>query len=116
MKKNVLVIMMTLACTLSFSQEVKTYLKTVEITLYNNSVLPHKFSMISYAPDETGNGTRVKTFLPFGSMKIKFKVGTKLYLATQRETDVVMSGSKLTGKPFKIIKEGDDKMRVNLNN
>ena len=48
-------------------------------------------------------------------MKKEFKAGTKLYLANHQEVDVVLSGSKLTGKPFKIIRIEDDKTRVNPN-
>ena len=115
MNKNSLVIIMSFIGSLSFSQEVKT-LKTVEITFYNNSIFPRKVSLISYSPDEKGNGTYVQTFLPYSRIKKKFKAGTQLYLANQQEVDIVMSGSKLTGKPFKVIKEEDDKTTVKLNN
>lgn len=115
MKATTLLVLFLLAGFQNFSQEKKQASTTVEITFYNNSILPHKFSFISYAPDEKGNGTNQMVLSPYGKTKLSFKPGTKLYLADSKEIDIVMSGNSLQGKPFMVIAKQDDGKTIELN-
>lgn len=93
----------------NFDDEDKVQLKSITIKLKNNSILPQKITLISYRPDETGNGTRGFLMLPQSIKKVKFPVGTKLYLANTDQVNTVMSGAKITDQnPFLIVKEEDD--------
>lgn len=88
--------------------------KTITFKFKNNSILPHKYTFITYAPNETGNGTVGDMFVPFGTKEFKVLVGTKIYLADSKQVRVVMGGSSLTGKPFYIAKLEDDGKVINL--
>ena len=75
----------------------------------NNSLLPAKVSLISYRPDEKGNGTVIFTLIPLGRKSFTFPVGTKIYLADSEQVNTVMSGKKITDqKPFLVVKNEDD--------
>lgn len=97
-----------------FSQATPANLKTVSITFYNNSLLSHTFSFISYAPGETGNGTYQVMLKPYAKTEQKYIPGTKLYLADKKQVDMVMSGNKLEKVPFRIISANDDKKTIKL--
>lgn len=81
----------------------------ITIILKNSSLLPKKCTIISYAPNETGNGASGCMLAPFGTKKLIFKEGTKLYLATGAQISTVMSGKRIdTNKPFLIVKKEDN--------
>lgn len=90
--------------------------KGVTITLRNNSMLPRKVSLISYAPGETGNGTVIFMLAPLvGAKSFTFPVGTRLYLANSEQVDVVMSGKRIdSGPPFLTVKKEDDKKIISI--
>ncbi|AEI49861.1 hypothetical protein [Runella slithyformis] len=88
--------------------------KTITVTFKNNSLLVRKYSFITYAPNETGNGTTADFMLPYATKEFKVVPGTKFYLASQKEVRVVMSGNRLAGAPFYIAKIEDDGKTVNL--
>jgi hypothetical protein len=88
--------------------------KVISFSFKNNSIWPRKFSFISYAPSETGNGTTAYFMAPYGTKTFKAEVGTKYYLASQKQVNTVMSGDKLTGPPFYIVKEEDEGKEILL--
>ena len=88
--------------------------KTVTFKFKNNSILPHKYTFITYAPNSKENGTVGDIFTPNGTKEFKVVVGTKIYLANRKEVNVVMSGNQLTGEPFYVVKLEDDGKVINL--
>lgn len=88
--------------------------KSITVTFKNNSLLIRKYSFITYAPNETGNGTTADYMLPYTTKQFKVVPGTKFYLASQKEVRVVMSGNKLGSSPFYIAKAEDDGKTINL--
>jgi hypothetical protein len=88
--------------------------KRMTVTFKNNSLLVRKYSFITYAPNETGNGTTVDFMLPYATKEFKVVPGTKFYLASQKEVRVVMSGNKLIGVPFYIAKAEDNGKTIKL--
>lgn len=88
----------------------------VSFKLKNNSLLPASVTLISYRPDEKGNGTTGFTLISFSSKKFKFPVGTKIYLADSKQVNTVMSGKKITNQtPFLVVKNEDDGKSFNIN-
>jgi hypothetical protein len=85
---------------------------TIKFKFKNSSIFPRKFTLISYTPDDKGNGTQGFLMWPGGTKNFSFKEGTKLYLANQKQVDIVMSGNRIDSeKPFLIItKESRDKV------
>ena len=83
MKKNMLSIL--LLFTISFHCYAQTNdspnALLVSIKLKNNSLLPTKITMITYRPDEIGNGTTGFIMGPYGTKTYLFPIGTKIYLA-----------------------------------
>ncbi|MEL7425086.1 MAG: DoxX family protein [Bacteroidota bacterium] len=69
--------------------------ETVSFKLKNNSLLPKKIVLIIYRPDEFGNQTRMPFFLPFGKRKYELPVGSKVFAATPKQIDLVMSGASI---------------------
>ncbi|MEL7250555.1 MAG: DoxX family protein [Bacteroidota bacterium] len=69
--------------------------ETISFKLKNNSLLPKKIVLIIYRPDEQGNQTRMPFFLPFGKRKYELPVGSKVFAATQKQIDTVMSGASI---------------------
>ncbi len=69
--------------------------------LKNNSLSPRKFTFIIYAPQQEGNSTRVKWFLPYESIKCELPIGARIYTATKSQIDIVMQGNSIKGDiPF----------------
>jgi hypothetical protein len=88
--------------------------KTVTFKFKNNSILPRKYTFITYAPNSKENGTTGDYIIPNGTKEFKVLVGTKIYLAERKEVKIVMSGTPLTGEPFYIAKLEDDGEVINL--
>jgi hypothetical protein len=87
----------------------------VTLRFRNNSLLPHKIMLISYRPDEAGNGTQGIMLLPYSSTTQTFPVGTKVYFANSEQVDVVMSGKRIDEeKPFLTIRKEDNGKTVNI--
>ena len=88
----------------------------VRFKLRNNSMLPTKLSVISYRPDENGNGTNAFVILPYATKTYRFPVGTKIYLASQEQVNTVMSGAKISDQPpFLQVKTEDNNKTFNIN-
>jgi hypothetical protein len=80
----------------------------ISIRLKNNSLLPGKYTLVSYQPGETGNGTQSFVLMSYASRLFRFPVNTKLYLANKEQVNTVMSGASLTNQaPFLVIKKED---------
>lgn len=80
----------------------------VTVRFRNNSLLPRKIMLITYRPDETGNGTQGIMLMPQGSTTQKLPIGTKVYFADKKQVDIVMSGQRIDGsKPFLIVRKED---------
>ena len=87
----------------------------VSFKLKNNSLLPSKVTVISYRPDEQGNGTTAFVLIPYGTRTYRFPVGTKIYLASQKQVNTVMSGAGISDQPpFLIVKKSDHKKTFNI--
>ena len=97
----------------SFAQE-KAKTVTITVTFKNNSILPHKYTFVTYEPNTDGNGTTGVMMGPNGTREFKVPAGTKFYLADSKQVDVVMSGNKLTGAPFYVAKIEDNGKVISL--
>ena len=116
MKKLISIITILVISFASFSS-VFGQVKGGEIVTFkvkNNSILPHKYTFITYAPNSKENGTTGDIILPNGTREFKVLVGTKIYLADRKEVKVVMGGNQLTGEPFYIVKSEDDGKIIDL--
>ncbi len=88
---------------------------TYTIKLKNNTLLPKKLTVITYTPGETGNSTMGTLIAPGFSKSYKFKEGTKVYLASGEQVDIVMSGKRIDNdKPFLVVKKEDDGKSFNI--
>ncbi len=93
---------------MSLSEQKGTPLAEVRIRLRNNSLWFKKVTLISYRPDETGNGTNGFLLAPYASSQRAYPAGTRLYLADAGQVETVMSGQRLSGKPFLTVSAGDE--------
>lgn len=81
----------------------------ISFKIKNNSILPRKVTVISYRPDEPGNGTSGYFVGSYATRKLRFPIGTKIYLANSQQVDVVMSGARITDDlPFLIVNKEDE--------
>jgi Putative auto-transporter adhesin, head GIN domain len=90
----------------------KTSLELISFRLKNNSLAPAKIALISYRPDEKGNGTNIFTLISLGTKRFSFPEGTKIYLATSDQVNLVMSGAKITDQPAFLTVKKDDSNKV----
>lgn len=71
--------------------------------------------MITYRPDEIGNGTTGFFMGPYSTKTYQFPEGTKIYLANSNQVNTVMSGAKISDeKPFLIVKKEDEGKSFNI--
>ena len=100
MKSTSLIIVLLLSVATSYAQTNET----ITFRFKNSSFLVKKLILISYTPGETGNGTQAFWMLPKGTKAFDFKVGTKLYLASQKQVNTVMGGERIDDeKPFLVV-------------
>ncbi len=100
-------------CNAQTSDSPKTVL--VSFKIKNSSLLPTKITMISYRPDETGNGTTGFFVGPYGTKTYQFPEGTKIYLANNDQVNTVMSGAKISDQPpFLVLKKEDEGKSFNI--
>ncbi len=116
MKKQISIIAILVVFITSFSSVLAQNQgnKTITFKFKNNSILPHKFTFITYAPNSKENGTVGDVFVPNGTKEFKVLVGTKNYLADRKEVKVVMGGNQLTGQPFYTARLEDEGKVINL--
>ena len=87
----------------------------VRLRLRNNSWRPRKVALISYAPGQPGNSTNIVWLVPKGVTTQFMAVGTRLYLATPEQVDVVMSGKRIDNdKPFLVVRKTDSSKTINM--
>ena len=100
-----------------FAQEkpTKSKVEKVKITFKNNSVLPRKYTFITYwTGDRSNNATEGMVLAPYATKTITDVVGTELFIANTSQVNRVMSGEKIEGKAFWVFKAEDDGKTVNL--
>jgi hypothetical protein len=115
--KSIVVLLTILAFTnLLFSQKENENprVNKVTITFKNNSLLPRKYTFVTYKSNENSNSTEGKLLMPYASHIITMPEGSKLYLANNQQIDTVMSGKKLYDKPFWVFKSGDNRKTIEL--
>lgn len=120
MKKQTSIITLLVVLFVSFSatfgqgKPAKNEPETIKVIFKNNSILPRKYTIVSYSPEQDGNSTNGVMMMPNGTKEFEVSTGTKFYLADSQQVDVVMSGNKLTGKPFYVAKAEDNGKTINL--
>ena len=90
---------------------------TVKVQFYlkNNSMWPKKVTFIIYQPQQEGNNTRVKWFLPFQKIKFELPVNSKIYLASNAQIDTVMQGKRIdSDKPFLSVDKNMNRATLKL--
>jgi putative oxidoreductase len=89
----------------------------VQFYLKNNSILPKKVTFIIYQPQQEGNNTLVKWFLPFQKVKFELPVKSKIYMASDSQVDTVMQGKRIdSDKPFLSVDKKMNSATLKLNN
>jgi putative oxidoreductase len=89
----------------------------VQFYLKNNSILPKKITFIIYHPQQEGNNTLVKWFLPYQKVKFELPVKSKIYMASDSQVNTVMEGRSIErDKPFISVDEKIDNSILKLNN
>lgn len=97
----------------AFAQEKPT--KKVSITFKNNSVLPRKYTFVTYwTKDRSNNATEGVMLAPYATKTITDVVGTELFLANSTQINTVMSGKKIEDKAFWVFKSEDNGKTINL--
>ncbi len=93
-----------------------TSVQKVKISLKNTSILPRKYTIITYQPSDNGsNGTRGIVLMPTFSKDFEVEVGTRFYIADGSQIDTVMGGGKLASTPFLTVKAEDNGKTFSLN-
>ncbi|MBC8110796.1 MAG: hypothetical protein H7Y04_07030 [Verrucomicrobia bacterium] len=91
-----------------FGQE-KSALKQVSIRFQNNSILFRHVTLVTYwSETATDNATEGVVLAPYFTTKKTYQVGTQVYFANHKQVDVVMSGKRLQGTPFMVVKAEDE--------
>ena len=88
--------------------------KLVTLTFVNGHTTSQQVTLISYAPTETGNETNGFTLAPNEKKQKQYLTGTKVYIATKKQVDLVMSGKVLQDKPFLTVQPGDEGRKIML--
>lgn len=89
----------------------------VSITFKNNSLLPRKYTFVTYwTKDRSNNATEGMVLAPYATKTITDVVGTELFLANNKQINTVMSGKKIEDKAFWVFKNEDNGKVVNLRN
>lgn len=90
---------------------------TVRFFIKNISLLPKKVTLIAYSPGITGNSTYGYILLPGLKKAISYRIGTKLYIASEKQVGVVMSGNRIdVDKPFLVVGANDENKVFKVNN
>lgn len=87
---------------------------TVKVRFRNNSIVFRHVTIITYFPAQEGNSTEGVLLAPYTGKTKTYEVGTKIYFANSKQVDTVMSGKKLEGVPFMVIKAEDEGKIFNI--
>ncbi|MCE7067176.1 GIN domain-containing protein [Dyadobacter sp. CY326] len=88
--------------------------KLVTLQFINGNAAARQITLISYAPGETGNETNGFTLAPNEKKEKQYRVGTRVYIASKNQVDLVMSGKELQDKPFLTVQESDQGRKIML--
>ena len=73
----------------------------IPVILENNTTQEQAVTLIWYSPLRRGNSTEQLTMAPGERITRRYPAGTKLYRASEEETDLVMNGGRLDSQaPF----------------
>jgi putative oxidoreductase len=98
------------------TEAIKVDTSKVQFYLKNNSILPKKVTFIIYQPQQEGNNTLVKWFLPFQKVKFELPVKSKIYMASDSQVDTVMQGKRIdSDKPFLSVDKKMNNATLKLN-
>ncbi len=87
----------------------------ISVTFKNNSILPRKYTFISYqTADRSSNATEGVMLAPYATKTITDVVGTEIFLADNAQINTVMGGRKIEGKAFWVFKNEDNGKIINL--
>ena len=89
------------------SDKTQRQVSAIAISFKNNRVFFKKITLITYRPDETGNGTEGFIMKPFGTVTKQYPPGTRIYFADSKQVEKVMSGRKLDDRPFMVVTPED---------
>lgn len=88
----------------------------ISFRVWNNSLLPHHYTLIGYNPGERGNWANGLLLLPGVSHAYSCPVGTKIYCASRQQADTVMSGGSIyRDKPLLTVQARDAGKSFRLN-
>jgi hypothetical protein len=77
----------------------------ITVSFRNNSLWFKRITLISYKSDEAANGAYIFTLAPYTASRRRFPAGTRLYIADQKQADLVMSGGHLENAPFLLVRQ-----------
>ena len=98
MKELIITFAIAFSSIAAFAQE------NISFKIKNNSFIPKKLVLISYSPGDAGNGTQGVWMWPKDTKSFEFKTGTKLYMANQKQVNLVMGGKRIDQqKPFLVV-------------
>lgn len=86
----------------------------ITLNFVNTNTSSQQFTLISYAPGESGNETNGFSLAPNEKKEKQYVVGTKVYLADKQQIDLVMGGKMLQGKPLLTVQASDEGRKVLL--
>ena len=117
-KQTILIAILVLflaSCSSVIAQQKQDERKKVTITFKNNSILPRKYTFISYwNADRSNNATEGVMLAPYATKTITDVVGTEIFLADNAQINTVMGGKKIAGKAFWVFKNEDNGKTINL--
>ena len=88
----------------------------VRFKVWNNSLLPHHYTLIGYNPGERGNWTIGLFLLPGTGHDFACPAGTKIFRASQEQAGTVMNGGSISQEvPLITVQAEDGGKRVRLN-
>lgn len=88
----------------------------VTFKMWNNSLLPHRYTLIGYESDAPGNWTQGLFLLPGACHSFTCQVGTKIYRADNEQVGAVMGGGSIRdNKPYITVQATDQGKSFGLN-
>jgi len=95
---------------------ISTDSSSIPFYVKNNSFFPKKVTFIIYQPQQEGNNTRIKWFLPFQKVKFTLLAKSKIYIATAAQVDMVMQGKRIDNdQPFILVDKEINNTTFRLN-
>ena len=116
MKKQIAFVILCLSFLSVLAQEnpAQNQTETITVIFKNNSLLPRKYTFVTYAPGSDKNGTYSDIMAPGGTKQFNVAVGTTFYIVDSQQRNIVMSGRKLSRTPFYTAVAKDNGKTINL--